>query len=150
MWAGRPELQYFGKIKIQKRPALFQNLQSFINCWMERSIRYHFFIDLESIQHMFSFDYSLNICFSRPFLYSDRPSFFCTNPYKMSIFEWSVTCSFFSGIVHILTRNQGKNFENMFLVKIASKGTSLNASDQIFDILLRSHKNNWKKSMMYR
>ena len=37
---------------------------------------------------------------------------------------------FFSGIVHILTRNQEKNSEDMFLVKIASKGTSLNTSVQ--------------------
>ena len=98
---------------------------------MERSIRYNFFIDLGSIQRMLSFDYSLNICFSRAFLYSDGPSF---SPYKplqkMSIFERSITCSFFSGIVHILTRNQWKIFEDMFLVKIASKGTSLNTSVQ--------------------
>ena len=48
---------------------------------MERSIRYNFLIDLESIQHMLSFDYSLNICFSRPFLYGDGPSF---SPFKPS------------------------------------------------------------------
>ena len=30
---------------------------------------------------MLSFDYSLNICFSRPFLYGDGPSF---SPYKPS------------------------------------------------------------------
>ena len=53
-----------------------------------------FFIDLESIQHKFSSDYSLNICFSRRFPYIDGPSFLHTNPYKMSIFERSVTCSF--------------------------------------------------------
>ena len=50
------------------------------------------------------------------------------NPYKMSIFQRSVTCSFFFwNCTHILTRTQGKKFEDMFLVKIASKGTSLNA-----------------------
>ena len=31
----------------------------------------------------------------------------------------------FSGIVLILTRTQGKKFEDMFLFKIASQGTSL-------------------------
>ena len=33
---------------------------------------------------------------------------------------------FFSGTVLILTRTQGKKFEDMFFVKIASKETSLN------------------------
>ena len=33
---------------------------------------------------------------------------------------------FFRNCTHILTRTQGKMFEDMFLVKIASKGTSLN------------------------
>ena len=42
---------------------------------MERSIGYNFFIDLESIQHKLSSDYSLNIYFSRRFPYSDGPSF---------------------------------------------------------------------------
>ena len=36
----RAELQYPGKTEIQKRPALFRNPQSFINCSMERSLRY--------------------------------------------------------------------------------------------------------------
>ena len=31
---------------------------------------------------------------------------------------------------YILTRTRGKKFENMFLVKIASKGTSLNTEMQ--------------------
>ena len=42
-WAVRAELQYSGKIEIQKRPALFRNPQSFVDCSMERSIRYNFF-----------------------------------------------------------------------------------------------------------
>ena len=42
-WAVRAELQYCGKIEIQKLPALFRNLQSFVDCLMERSIRYTFF-----------------------------------------------------------------------------------------------------------
>ena len=32
---------------------------------------------------------------------------------------------FFRNCTHILTRTQGKKFEDMFLVKIGSKGTSL-------------------------
>ena len=40
----------------------------------------------------------------------------------MSIFERSVTCS---NCTHILTRTQGKKLQDMFLVKIANKGTSL-------------------------
>ena len=79
---------------------------------------------------MLSFDYSLNICSRALFSIAMVHHFLRTNPYKISIFERSVTCSFFSGIVHILTRNQGKNFEDMFLVKTASKGTSLNTSVQ--------------------
>ena len=31
---------------------------------------------------------------------------------------------FFKNLTHILTRTQGRNFEDLFLVKIASKGTS--------------------------
>ena len=52
--------------------------------------------------------------------------FLRTKPYKMSIFQRSVTCSsFFKNCTHILTRTQGEKFEDMFLAKIASKGTSL-------------------------
>ena len=46
---------------------------------MARSIRYIFLIDLESIQHKLSSDYSLNIYFSQCFPYIDGPSF---SPYK--------------------------------------------------------------------
>ena len=51
--------------------------------------------------------------------------FLRTNPYKMPIFERSVTCIFFRNYTHILTRTQGEKFEDMFLLKIADKGTSL-------------------------
>ena len=63
---------------LQKRP-LLRNPQSFVDCSMERSIRYNFFIDLESIQHTLSPDYSLNMYFSRRFPHIDSPSF---SPYK--------------------------------------------------------------------
>ena len=47
----------------------------------------------------------------------------------MPIFGRSVTCRFFfRNCTHILTRTQGKKFEDMFLVKIANKETSLNKS----------------------
>ena len=122
--ACRAELQYSGKIEIQKRPALFWNPQSFVDCWMERSIRHNFLIDLRSIQHRLSPDYSLNIYFSRRFPYIDGPSYFLlTNTYEMPIFQRLATCSFFRNCTHILTRTQAKKFEDMFLVKIASKGT---------------------------
>ena len=39
---------------------------------------------------------------------------------------------FFRNCAHILTRTQGKKVENMFLVKIVSKGTSLN-SNKVFE-----------------
>ena len=61
-----------------------------------------FFIDLESIQHKLSSDYSLNI-------YSE-----------VGNMEF-----FFRNCTHILTRTQGKKFEDMFLIKVTSKGTSL-------------------------
>ena len=46
----------------------------------------------------------------------------------MSIFQRSVTCSFFKNCTHILTRTQEKKFEDMFLVKIASKVKFLHSS----------------------
>ena len=59
---------------------------------MERSIRYNFLIDLESIQNKLSTDYSLTMYFSRRFPHIDGPSF---SPYKKSILQRSITCSFF-------------------------------------------------------
>ena len=41
-------------------------------------------------------------------------------------FENVTVTVFFRSCTHILTRTQGKKFEDMFLVKIASQGTSLN------------------------
>ena len=64
--AVRAELQYSGKIEIKKRPELFRNPQSFVDYSMERSMRCTFLIDLESIEHKLSSDYSLNI-FLAPF-----------------------------------------------------------------------------------
>ena len=53
--------------------------------------------------------------------------FLLTNPYKISIFQMSVTWSFFFwSCTHILSRSQEEKFEGMFLVKIENKGTSLN------------------------
>ena len=86
-------------------------------------------IDLESIQHNLSSDYSLDVCFSRRFPYIDGPSF---SPYKpLQNVDFSKVGDmqlFFRNFTDILTRTQGKKFEDMFLVKIASKGTSLTLS----------------------
>ena len=92
-----------------------------------------FLIDLEIIQHMLSSDYSLKIYFSHRFPYIDGPSLeLRTNPYKMSIFK---SCSFFfRNCTHILTRIKGKKFENMFLVKITNKGTSLRSRITVWQI----------------
>ena len=48
-----------------------------------------------------------------------------TNPYKMSIFERSVTLVFFQELYSHIDKNSGEKFEDMFLVTIVSKGTSL-------------------------
>ena len=96
----KAELQYSVKIEIQKRPVLFWNRQSFVDCSMERSIRYDFFIDLESIQHKLSSDYSLNIYFSRCFAYIDGPLFSPYKPLKYVDFSKVDNMQFsFSGIV---------------------------------------------------
>ena len=47
----------------------------------------------------------------------------------MSIFERSVTCSFFPELYSHIDKNPGEKFEHMFLVKIASKGTSLKSEE---------------------
>ena len=78
-------------------------------------------IDFQRIQHKLSSIYSLNISFSRRFPYIDGPSF---SPYKplqnVDVSKVSNMQFFFRNCTHILTRTQGKKFEDMFLVKIAS------------------------------
>ena len=122
-WAVKAELQYSVKIEIQKRPAQLRNSQSFVDCSIERSIRYNFLIDLESIQHKLSSDYSLNMYFLRRFPYIDGPSF---SPYKpLQNVDFSKIGNmqfFFRNCTHILTRTQGVKSEDMFLVKMTSKG----------------------------
>ena len=75
---------------------------------------------------MLSYDYSLNVYFSRRVFYIDSPSF---SPYKplqnVDFSKVGNIQSFFIGIV-LTYRQQLENFEDMFLVKIASKGISLN------------------------
>ena len=53
--------------------------------------------------------------------------FLLRNPYKMSNFESSATCSFFfvQELSSHIEKNSGEKFEDMFLVKIASNGSSL-------------------------
>ena len=83
-------------------------------------------IDLKSIQHKLSYDYSLNIYFSRRFPCIDSPS---CSPYKplqnVDLSKVGNMQFFLRNCTHILTRTQGEKVEDMFLVKIASKGTSL-------------------------
>ena len=88
-WTSRAELQYSCKFQIQKRPARFRNLKSFVDCLMERLIRYNFLDVLESIQQKLSSDHSLSNCFSRSFPYIDGPSF---SPYKplQNVHFWKV------------------------------------------------------------
>ena len=82
-------------------------------------------IDLESIQHKLSSDYGLNIYFSHRFPYIDGPSCSPYKPLQNANFSKVGNKVFFRNCTHILTRTPGKKFEDMFLVKIASKGTSL-------------------------
>ena len=95
----RVELQYSSNIEIQKQPALFHSPKSFVECLMERSIRYNFFIDLKSIQHKVSSDYSLNICSSCRFPYVDSLSFSLYKPLQNVNFSKVGNMQFFSGIV---------------------------------------------------
>ena len=68
----------------------------------------------------------LNIRFSRRFPYIYGPSF---SPYKrLQNVHFSNVGNMhfcFTDCTYILTRTQGEKFEEMFLVKIVSKGTSL-------------------------
>ena len=120
-------MQYFGKIEIQKRPGLFRNPPRFVDCSIERSIRYNFFWLIWRAFNISSHLIIVWIYISRavfPILIVHH--FLHTNPYKMSIFQRSVTCRFSSGIVLTYWQEtQAKKFDT-FVVKIASKGTSLN------------------------
>ena len=83
-------------------------------------------IDLKSIQHKLSSDYSLNIYFSRCFPYIDGPSFSPYKPLQNVDFSKVGNMQFlFRNCTHISTRTQGGKFEDMFLITIASKGISL-------------------------
>ena len=52
-----------------------------------------------------------------------------TNPYKMWIIQRSVACRLFQELYSHIVKNSGEKFEHMFLVKIASKGASLNKTE---------------------
>ena len=110
---------------------------------MERSIRYNCLIDLQSIQHKLSSDYSLTIYFSLLFLYIGGPSF---SPYKpLQNVDFSKVGNmqlFFRNCTYILTKTQEERFEDMFLVKIASKRSSLRAFIGVEPLPLLSEQNN--------
>ena len=73
----------------------------------------------------FSSDYSLNIYFSCCFPYIDSQLFSLYKPLQNVDFSKVGNMQFFfRNCAHILTKLRGK-FEDMFLVKIASEGTSL-------------------------
>ena len=135
-WSVRTELQCSGKTEIQKRPALFRNSQSFVDCSMERSIRYIFFY-LENIQHKLSSDYGLNIFFSSRFPYICGPSFSLYKP--LQNVDFSKVCNmqfFFQELYSHIDKNSGEKFEDMFLVKIESKGTPLSDFNKIGTLMI--------------
>ena len=102
-WAVRTAI--LCKIEMQKRPALFRSPQSFVDFSMERSIRYNFLIDLESIQLKLSSDYSLNIYFSCRFPCIDSPSFSLYKPLQNIDFSKVGNMQFFfRNCTHILTK----------------------------------------------
>ena len=74
----------------------------------------------------------------------------------MSIFQRSVTCSFFflRNCTHILARTQEEKFEDMFLVKIASKRTSLKKKGKEKDLQIVNRKENmmgtWEVAPFYQ
>ena len=77
---------------------------------------------MKSIQHKLSSDYSLNIYFSCHFLYIG-PSF---SPYKpLQNVDFSKVGVFFQELYSLIDKNSREKFKDIFLVKIASKGTSL-------------------------
>ena len=79
-----------------------------------------FLIALKSIQHKLSSDYSLYI-----YMYSSRAvfpilmvhHFLRTNPNKMSVFQRSVTCSFFLELYSNIDKNSGEKVWGCFSSK---------------------------------
>ena len=92
--------------------------------WKSRK-RYNFLIDLESIQHKLSSDYSLDIYFSRRFPYIDGPSFSPYKPLQNVNFSKVNNMQCFQELYSHIGKDSGEKFEDMFLVKIASKRTSI-------------------------
>ena len=101
------------------------HLQSFADCSRKMLIRYNFF-DLDSIHNKLSSDYTLNICFSCRFSHADGQSFPQYNTLKIVHFlKVGKMPILFANCTHLLTRTQEKKFEDVFLIKIANKGTTL-------------------------
>ena len=97
---------------------ILRNHQNFANCSMKLSIRYDSSIDLDSIHNKLSSD--LNICFSRPFPYTDGKSLSQHKPLQIVHFVRSVTYRFFHKLYSPVDRIRKNKFERMFLTKIAS------------------------------
>ena len=98
-------------------------------------------VDLESIQHKLSSDYNLNICFSHRFPHIDGPSFSPCKPLYINVYFSKVGSMqfIFRNCTHTLTRTQREKFEDMFLIKMASKGTSLSFAFFKRVIFCKSH-----------
>ena len=80
VWACRAKPEYPDRIQTQDQPIFFQNLQSFADCSTKMSIKYNFWIDLDSIHNKLSSDYSLNICFSCRLPCTNGQSFYQYKP----------------------------------------------------------------------
>ena len=131
-----------GKIEIQKRPALFRNPQCFVDCSMERSIRYNFFWLIWTAFNISSQMIIIRLYISRavfPILMVHH--FLHTNPHKRSILQRSVTCSFFRELYSHIDKKSGEKVWGYVSRQIASKGTSLKGISE-FE---KNWKENWKE-----
>ena len=91
------------------QPQLFLNLQSFTNCSMKFSIRYNF-CDWFGRHWQWAF-YTLNICFSCRFPYTDGKSFSRYKPLEHVNFGRSISCRLFSRIWYSpFHNNSGKDW----------------------------------------
>ena len=102
------------KFKYRSKRARFMNLQSFVDWWTERSIRFNFFW---LIWRAFSLGSHLNIVW----IYVSRAvfstlmvhHFLRTNFYRISIFQRLETCRFFQELYLHIDKNSGGKFEGM-------------------------------------
>ena len=115
VWSDGTKLEYPDRIQTNHHTEFVWIHQSFSCCSVE--LLTIFFIDWDSIHNKLPSDYSLNICFSRRFLYADSPEIVQScSEYRMFIFETSVTLRFFHKLYPpVFTRTPEKKFEDVFL-----------------------------------